>query len=165
MNKIILLLIIAFTTGCEVESQKVYRHIGDIEKNNTDAEDFKTCHNEKHIIQYFNDSKGLSYLGEKPEIETKFKKEFIPSKKKNQNGYIRIRFVVNCKGETGRFRVLESDNDYKKKIFDSEITKQLLEITKKLDAWEIKLIRNKERDYYQYLIFKIVNGNIKEILP
>lgn len=170
MDKILILTFILTTFwSCQsqdsISTNKEYpRSIGDIKKNNSDNSKFEICNDERNIYQYFNNSQGLEYLGEKATLIREYKK-FIPSENKNQNGIIRIRFVVNCKGETGRFRILEADENYKEFKFDEKITKQLLEITRQLKGWESKTIRNNEIDYYQYLIFKIENGKIKEILP
>ena len=57
------------------------------------------------------------------------------------------------------------DNTYEQKEFDERITNQLLAITKELDGWKILPNTQEARDYYQYLIFKIDEGNILEILP
>ena len=140
------------------------RWIGDLKKRNSDNQNFKTCNDENLIKQYFNNGQGFEYLGEKPALVQAYE-NFTPSKKENQNGIIRIRFIVNCKGETGRFRIMEADENYKPFKFDKKITTQLLAITKQLKGWKSKTIKNTEIDYYQYLIFKIENGNIKEILP
>ena len=171
MNKIIIIILtVLFFNSCQSQEEKIikkeYLHwIGDIEKNDSDNVNFELCNEEDEVIQYFNVSQGLEYYGEKLEILKTFEKKFEPSEKENQNGIIRIRFIVNCKGETGRFRILEADENYKKFSFDSNITKQLLEITKSLDGWIVKESENIKLDYYQYLIFKIKNGNINEILP
>ena len=79
---------------------------------------------------------------------------------------IRIRFVVNCEGKTGRFRLMASDLKYQPKKFDKKITSQLMEISKNLTGWlPKKTDKGKLIDYYQYLIFKIKDGKIKRILP
>ena len=161
---VVMMVLLLFRCQSQNNESKYPRWIGDIEKNISDNPNFEICNGENHIKQYFNNSKGLEYLGEKTALIKEYKK-FTPSEKKNQNGIIRIRFVVNCKGETGRFRILEADENYKEFKFDKKITTQLLKITKQLKGWESKTIRNNEIDYYQYLIFKIENGKIKEILP
>ncbi|MBK8111273.1 MAG: hypothetical protein IPK46_13515 [Saprospiraceae bacterium] len=78
---------------------------------------------------------------------------------------MRVRFIVNCKGETGRFRLLVSDLQFKEAALSKELTSQLMQITKGIKGWQIIYHEGKNRDYYQYLTFKIVNGDIKEILP
>ena len=78
---------------------------------------------------------------------------------------IRIRFIVNCYGNTGRFRIIGSDENYNEMEFDSRITNQLLKITRALDEWGIKSDGHKSIDYYQFLIFRINNGQLIEIMP
>jgi hypothetical protein len=67
------------------------------------------------ILQYFNLGKGPVYSGEKSKILNTFKSKYQPITDKNQNGLIRIRFIVNCEGKAGRFRVLQSDYNYQEK--------------------------------------------------
>lgn len=140
-------------------------YVGDIEFNSeTDNKDFVIC-NAKHIFQYFNSGDGLEYecekLAIKKEFAEKYKSEFI----KNETGLIRINFVVNCKGKTDRFRVLSMGENYEEKVFVKSITEQLMSITKNLKGWKTKKYEEREISYYQYLIFKIENGQLKEILP
>lgn len=140
-------------------------YVGDIEFNaETDNKDFELC-NAKRIFQYFNNSGGLEYEGEKLVIEKEFAKKYKPQITKNETGLIRINFVVNCKGKTDRFRIISMDENYNEKVFLKSITDQLLTITKNLNGWKAKKLKEKDIDYYQYLIFKIENGQLKEILP
>ena len=84
---------------------------------------------------------------------------------KKESGLVRIRFIINCQGKTDRFRILSVDENYKAKEFDKNITEQLLQITKRLDGWKPKKYKEKEVNYYQYLIFKLVKGQLIEVLP
>jgi hypothetical protein len=62
--------------------------------------------------------------------------------------------------------VLESDKDFKPYKFHSDVVEQLLRITKSLDGWFVVSDEpNGPRDYYQYLIFKISNGEIEDLMP
>lgn len=161
------ILILIFIMGCVVDNNisKYSRHVGDSKFNaEIDTLEFKLCHNEKTVKQYFNFGNGLQYKGERISIRNKFNAEYKAVNVK-QSGLIRIRFVVNCKGESGRFRLISSDLNYQEQTFDERITQQLLEITKSLDGWLIQTERNKAKDYYQYLIFKIIDGDLTEILP
>jgi hypothetical protein len=147
------------------EKSKYLKSVGDIEYNDkTDKKDFYLC-NENDIMQYHNDYEGLQYKGEKIAIIDIFNKQYIPINNEEDNGLIRIRFVVNCKGETDRFRLISMDYNYKEKIFSQKVTKQLLSICMNLDGWIPKKLEGKQMDYYQYLIFKIKNGQIIEIMP
>lgn len=136
-------------------------NIGDIKYNsNTDNKDFKLC-NSSYTHQYFHGGKGFQYKGEKIELENTFFNIYKNQNLMNETGLIRIQFIVNCDGETDRFRIISMDSDYNKKIFNEKIISQLLFITKNLKGW----IPKENKDYYQYLIFKIKEGNLIEILP
>lgn len=148
------------------ETKSLYpNYVGDIEFNSeTDKKDFELC-NSKHIYQYFNFSDGLVYEGEKMAIEKEFAEKYKSEIIKNETGLIRINFVVNCKGKTDRFRLLSMGENYEEKVFVKSITEQFMSITKNLKGWTGKKYKEREIDYYQYLIFKIENGQLKEILP
>jgi hypothetical protein len=140
-------------------------YVGDIEFNSKmDNKDFELC-NSKDIYQYFNIGDGLVYEEEKLAIEKEFSEKYKSEVIKNETGLIRINFVVNCKGKTDRFRLISMGENYEEKVFLKSITEQLMSITKSLKGWKGKKYEEKEIDYYQYLIFKIENGQLKEILP
>lgn len=163
----ILFLLVGFI-GCQ--SQKGQEHtylrmIGDILHDETqDDTNFELCQGDKMAIQYYALGE-KTYEGEKVAIERIFEKEYNSDKVPPESGLLRIRFLVNCKGESGRFRMISMDEEYAPKTFDSSITDQLMSITKSLDGWKQFTFRGVERDYYQYLIFKIKEGKIIEIMP
>lgn len=76
-------------------------------------------------LSHFN--KGLQYEGEKGNFINKFSENYIPIEI-NQSGWIRIRFIVNCEGKTGIFRIIESNENYQVQNFDERITNQLLKL-------------------------------------
>lgn len=157
----------AFICSCQSDkkSSKYLRHIGDIEYDGTmDKPDFFLC-NEKDIIQYHNNSNGLEYKDEKQALQQEIFSNYTSVPDSSQNGLIRIRFVVNYRGETDRFRVIAMDEDYQEKQFREEVTEQLLLICKDLKGWLPKTMDGNDVDYYQYLIFKIYHGNLIEIMP
>ena len=169
---LILINLMCFVVGCQTQEnnrnkQTYLRLVGDIKSDSIlDDPKFKTCNGDENAFQYFNTGEGLKYKGEKTTLVSKIQDSFKPVKDgENQNGYIRIRFIVNCRGDAGRFRVLSSDFDYQDKVFDKDIVNQLLNIVKDLDGWEIMTKNGKSLDYYLYLIFKLENGRIIEILP
>ncbi|MDH6309347.1 hypothetical protein M2451_002767 [Dysgonomonas sp. PFB1-18] len=151
--------------GKEIQS-KYPKYVGDIEfDEKTDRKDFE-LNLEKRIYQYFNHfDNGLEYEGEKLAIEKEFAAKYKPEKIENETGLIRINFVVNYKGETDRFRLIAMDENYNEKVFPQSVTSQLMDITKGLKGWKIQRSKDAEVDYYQYLIFKIQDGQLIEILP
>jgi len=171
-KKIILIPIIIFFISCKSDkrtnNEKEYlRHVGDIKHDSlADNTNFKICNGDDYVFQYFNLGDGPVYAGEKPSLIKTFKTKYKPVLGGNQNGLIRIRFIVNCEGHAGRFRDLQSDSNFNETEFDDKIVSQLMEITEGIEAWKILYSDdNKPVDYYYYLIFKITNGQISEILP
>ncbi len=108
--------------------------------------------------------KGMLYEGEKKALEDFFfaQYEAVPV---DQSGWIRIRFIVNCKGETGRFRLLEADENYNPMTYDARITQQLMTFTRNVKGWMLQYDDGRAKDYYQYLIFKIKEGQLTDIMP
>ena len=167
-NTLLLLSIILLFANCQSEQNAVSKypaHVGDIIfSKKLDGADFKRCLDEKFTFQYYNDSKGFQFKGEKIRIERKLEALHLKSDE-NSNGYITIRFVVNCEGKAGQFRIQEMNENYQENSFPKKFTSQLLEFTKKLEGWIIKEYQGRKIDYYQYLTIKIEPGKVSEILP
>lgn len=171
MYKIIIFFfsIIIMTQSCQhlsvPKDSRYLSMVGDIANDpKLDDPNFTLC-DEKNTKQYHNLYEEMQYEGEKYALDNIFATQFKPSEEAKDSGMIRIRFIVNCKGETGRFRLMSSGYDYKKKQVDKAITDQLMTITKSLKGWKILSDKKGPKDYYQYLIFKITDGQIKEIMP
>ncbi|WP_131329474.1 hypothetical protein [Chryseobacterium piperi] len=144
---------------------KYAAHVGDITfDEKLDNPGFKKCLDKEFGIQYYNDSQGFQYKGEKISIEESLKSAKIQGDEKS-NGYITIRFLVNCRGETGLFRVQQMNLNYEKNLVDKDLETKLLDFTKSLKGWIPKNLEGIKVDYYQYLTFKIENGKVSEILP
>jgi len=161
------LLLLLFLIGCSEKGQsdKYLRWVGDsVFNEQLDSTNFQLCNKEKNVNQYFHLQEGMQYKGEKIMLVNHFFDQY-KQVDVNQSGWIRIRFIVNCKGESGRFRIISSYKNYTSQSFDKRITNQLLELTRSLDGWEIQSKNEKTKDYYQYLIFKIDNGKLIEIMP
>lgn len=159
------LFFIPFLICCQTEKTAISKypaHVGNLEFDDQLDGNFKKCSNSSY--QYYNDSKGFQYKGEKLAIIRKLEKENIQSPT-DINGYITIRFVVNCEGKTGIFRIKQVDENYKEKELDKNLSDQLLDFTKNLVGWIPKEINGQKADYYQYLTFKIEHGKVSEILP
>jgi len=171
MKKSLIAIYFLILSSCQSEKkiegkQEYLRWVGDIEQNDQiDKLEFKVCNGEDKIFQYFNLGEGPVYSGEKSSILNVFKSRYKPLIDKEQNGLIRIRFVVNCEGKAGRFRVLQSDYNYQEIQFDEKIITQLADITKGIKKWKVLYRSQVPVDYYMYLIFKVTNGQLTEILP
>ena len=80
-------------------------------------------------------------------------------------GYVTIRFVVNCKGQTGWFRIMQIDNNYQQVQFNKKLVNSLLALTRSLNDWIPGKWGGADSDTYYYLNYKLVNGHLKDITP
>lgn len=160
------IILAVFSCNTQKDTQHEYlRWIGDIPADlNLDDADFELCGNEDAVLQYFNFGDSEKYEGERIAIKAYFEEHYQPIAN-DESGWIRVRFIVNCHWQTGRFRIIESDENYDERPFDKSISNQIIELTKNLKGWIGYEDEEKGLDYYQYLIFKIENGSIAEILP
>jgi len=125
-------------------------------------EGFKIC-NEDYILQYYN-TQDLPY----PNGKNNFR-NYIISSFENRNysdsGYLNIRFIINCEGKAGRFVIHENDLDLNPKPFNPDLKNQLFKLTSEAKGWKPTVIREKNRDAYMYVSFRIEHGKITEIIP
>ncbi len=155
MKLFIITLLVSLCVGCSSQQQETAKgtylsQVGDIPFDpDIDDPKFEVC-NEERTLQYYVTGNSLNYDGEKIALIEKFKSEYDLSVSK-ESGYITIRFIVNCEGKSGRFRVISMDSAYNEIEFHEQITDQLLATTKKLDGWKTLSGGGNSFDYYQYL--------------
>ena len=82
-----------------------------------------------------------------------------------QSGFVTVRFVVNCKGETGYFNVYETNLQKQAYLMNAAIKKQIVQFVKSLENFPIASFQNKAVNYYYYFNFKIMDNEIKTISP
>ena len=165
MKRTIFIIVSILITSC---SQNEYKNVGDIPfDKKIDDINFKIC-DESNIKQYYvrkSSDTPPNYKDEKRGLEKAILNKYNFPKTEKENGYVTIRFIVNCNGKTGRFRIEEMNFTYQSKKFDSKISSQLFEIVRNLNEWVPRKDKNTEYDFYQYLTFKIENGQIIKVLP
>lgn len=164
MHRFIVFLFLIYFSCSHRPGQNEYPdQVGDIAPDAAlDDPSFELC-NEGYVFQYYNFN-GVAFEGEKPAIEDHFRS--IRGKRYgNESGFVTIRFIVNCKGETGRFRVEQMDANFQTHKLSSGLVDDLLQLTKSLRGWTPAAYEGESCDYYQYLSFKIEDGRLLEILP
>jgi hypothetical protein len=132
------------------------------------AAPFQTCNPYLYINNPANRYyyKGTFYKGGIYAIRKEVDRIYQPVPIDGEDGLIRIRFIVNCQGQAGQYEVLELDNDYRPKTFDSSISGQLLAITRQLQDWKAgKLENGIPIDTYRILTFRIDDGQVIDIFP
>ncbi len=143
------------------------KNVGDISFDETmDNPNFILCDSNR-VFQYYNLLDGGGYKGGRKAL----KKYFLENYKEVSNSsiskvFITIRFIVNCKGETGRFRISAIDSIYRPlKTYSKKVSEQLMDLTKKMNLCIPAKYKDKPCDYYQYITFMIRSGEIIEIAP
>lgn len=136
--------------------------VGDIAFDpNTDDPKFQLCNAERvaQSYQLRTPMDETSIMVDK-EIRSRFKTN---DAWKNENGMIRVRFVVNCSGVADRFRLLEMSFDLKEKQFNPELRSHILAIAKSIQ-WPARRARQQTVDYYDHFSVRIVNGHLIDIV-
>lgn len=158
-----------FTTSFTARAQQArpsfsyLAHVGDIPFDpSKDDPAFLVC-DTQYVLQYYSTTSW--YKDHKKEVAQFLTSRFAVSDTLHQTGYITIRFVINCKGETGRFRMYELDSSYQAFHFSEKISGQLLQLVKQIKGWQPAKYDNDAFDSYQHIIFRISNGKIISISP
>lgn len=146
------------------QSQTFPENVGDIPFDSLqDDPGFVVC-NEKRVFQYYNTA--AYYKDHKKEIVKYLLDHFVPQESfGDQNGYLTIKFIINCKGETGRFRLFEIDSNYQPVHFKETLSGHLLNLVKQLQGWQPAVYKQQVYDSYQHITFRIRNGKIISISP
>ncbi|MCQ6960078.1 hypothetical protein [Mucilaginibacter aquariorum] len=165
-NLILFLLVVSISIKAQdvTKTTKFPQQVGDITFDpKTDRANFELCGN-GFINQYY----GLktTYQGGTKAIKKHLTSNYkYKTAYKNITGYVTIRFVVNCKGQTDRFRVFQLDENYQKVKYDISFISHLTALCKSLNKWIPGKYNNQVYDTYYYLNLKMVKGQIKEITP
>jgi hypothetical protein len=80
-------------------------------------------------------------------------------------GIITVRFLINCTGAAGRFRVYEVDNAYQPTSFPPEIARYLLLAVQGLGRWQPGTYQHHMYDSYKFLSFRLQAGQLLTIFP
>jgi hypothetical protein len=129
---------------------------------NLDNKELDIC-NKDIIPQYYGVE--TDYLGGKRAI----KNELLPLINKgkiefdSKSGFVTIRFVVNCNGEIGLFRVNEINENIKPTEFASSKIEELIKLVATLKNWNVKIKNEESYDSYYFINFKIKKGVITDV--
>ena len=82
------------------------------------------------------------------------------------NGYITLRFIVDCEGKIYRVKVLQVDENYKSIHFDKRLVSDLNDYIHTLDRWEKNLSAYdlKSVSFIAYISFRIKNGEVVNVI-
>jgi hypothetical protein len=168
MKKLSLILFCCFSYSLTAQettykkSSYSKKKIGWIKYNSKiDSKDFLVC-DEESIYEYYQSNpvyiEGLlsirEYFQDKlPEIQNLFEKD----------GILLVRFVINCQGETGRFRAFFYHEDYKLGGENKSLGIKIADLISKMQKWISGKIEEKKVDSYQNIKFRIKQNKIVDI--
>ncbi|WP_340202937.1 hypothetical protein [Ascidiimonas sp. W6] len=158
-----ILLLICFLIAASLTAWlylKLNTRVGDIPKELQTNTSFKIC-NEKKILQYY--GIGTTYEGGKRAIKHALENQLPKDLRFENSGYLVFRFVVNCKGESGRFQVKMTNKELQPTDFDQEKVQQILQHLRKLKNWEPGMRNQVAYDSYCQLTVKVEEGIITDI--
>ena len=136
----------------------------------TDRSSFQRCGEGQYDVPQYYQS-GTAYTGGTQALRQQFVRAVLPRSTGPQAGYITIRFLINCQGETDRFRVSQLDTAYQPARFSPALVAALLGRAKGLRAWEPGKFtgpgshHGEALDSYYYLMLKISHGRVVDVLP
>lgn len=165
LKSIILFFVLwGFIVPAFAQQQTFPENVGEIPFDSLqDDPGFVVC-NPKRVLEYYNTTS--YYKDHKKEIAKYLLNNFSTQDSfQGQNGFLTIRFIINCNGNTGRFRLFEMDGNYRPIHFDEALSRQLLKLVKQVSGWRPAVYKEKVYDSYQYITFHIRNGKIISISP
>ncbi len=143
---------------------KYPRYIGYI--NSKDAvlnDNFTLCDNERIYGTHHGKPKIAYHISKKHFRETILSK--YENTKYTDSGYLNFRFIVNCEGKAGRFEINELNLDLVKTDLNDMMVNDLLTLTANEKNWNVFYLKDIPRNYYMYILYRIENGKVTEILP
>lgn len=167
--KIYILLFCAIPYYYNLYSQQSFNdleykdQVGYLNPENEDwSPNFKRCSDKLPIGTYSSTS---PYIFR--ENKGKFRKFIIKKFNGNQftdTGLLNLRFVINCQGDIGDIEVNELNFEFERINLNDDLVDKLKKLAFQKENWNYDLTE-KPFDYYMYLIFRIENGKVVEILP
>ncbi len=129
---------------------------------NDNHKKFELCSGGKRPYYY----PTLEYKGGFYEIKNHYYSNYIPIISPNNNGIVKIRFNINCKGASGNYFLETYNMGYESNVMSKKITEQLLNLTKTLNDWIPAYDEDGNSvNSHKFFAFKIVNGKLTDILP
>ncbi len=161
------LLLILLFFGCdnaEKMETKYQQRIGYIDPETSRySDDFKLC-NEKYVIGYYSSYAPKIYKNDKIAFR-KYIREHYKNKGYKDTGFLNLRFHINCEGQIGNLEVNELDENLELSSLNADLVQQLVDLSMHKNNWNLFEYEGKKFDVYMYLIYKLENGNVLEILP
>ncbi len=164
--QVVFIFVVLLIFGCEPDQSENMtdypNQMGEISFDATkDDPGFTLC--DKQDLVHSRTS--LSYTGGRKRIVEISRDLFAKVGGKHDfNGYIMVRFLVNCKGRVGRLRIEPMDDGFMEQAAPAGLIDLVKQSVKALDGWTITKSANEGKDHSKYLNFKIKNGQVDAII-
>ncbi len=107
----------------------------------------------------------LKYIGGKNKLRKDITSEYLYKPAyATFNGYVVIRFLVNCEGKSGRYRAQALNLDFSPSNTPSDLLEHSIELIRSLDNWKIPSANDSKKEYSKFINLKISNGKIQHVL-
>jgi hypothetical protein len=150
-----------------INKEKYPNHIGYIDTKNTlYTSNFELC-DEGGLIGYYSSSAPDIFKNSKYRFRDYIQQNYF-NKGYTDNGYLNLRFHVNCHGNVGNVEVNQLNENYEKTQMNTDLVEQLIALTIQENNWQVRYHPDdstKTFNQYMYLLYKIENGNVTEIIP
>ena len=147
----------------DVNSEKHQHNVGYLSPKNRDfTPNFKPCNDDLPIGHY--SSAGFNIFDNNKAHFKRFIQSNFKSVHYTDNGILNLRFIINCKGEVGDMEVNQLNNDYQLTEMNNDLVEEIIQLTVEKENWVISNNKH-DSDKYMYLIFRLEDGKIVEILP
>lgn len=147
----------------DVNSEKHQYDVGYLSSENSDfASNFKRC-NDYSPIGYYSHVDFNVFDKNKAQFK-RFIQSNFNSNLYTDSGMLNLRFIINCNGEVGDMEVNQLNKDYQITKFNNNLVEEIIQLTVEKENWVISDNKS-DNDKYMYLIFRLEDGKITEILP
>ena len=161
---ILMLRVMGFSQNTVPQNLNVKEKIGWIPfDKNIDNLNFKVC-DELNIEEYY--QVNPSYGEGLPSI-----RKYISAHQQalealcKKDGYIIVRFVINCQGQTDRYRTKFMWLNYTEdNAVNTELQKKIIQLTRDMGNWNPGKYDGKTYDSYQHLKFLFKNSKLVDVL-
>ena len=165
MTKTNLFLLLSFLLAASLTlwfNYQLNHRVGDIDFDDSlDDPAFELCNED--LVQQDYSGIGADYRGGKKAIKKELLGKLQEKAHFKGSGLLTLRFVVNCKGETGRFRAKAIDGEIQEKEVLQEQVELLENLVANLEQWQPGFWKGRKFDSYYQINLKINNGQITDI--
>ncbi len=124
---------------------------------------FKVCDSLK-VFQYYNSFPNGGYKFSKRKLRKAIEKIVVDATP--ADGYTVSRFVISCQGRAGRLTVSQYDLNLREVKPDNQFARQITDILlSDTLTWQPVKIQGTPMDTYMYVMVKINDGKLQDILP